>query len=95
MGYFLKPPGAVLDYAVDWSAVIADADIDDSIWTVAPAVEDDETGLRVQSSAISGARTAATLTGGRPGHVYRIANHIAFGPDRSDVRGFSVRIDPR
>lgn len=93
MGIFLKDPAARLDYAVDWSInVLNGATIAASDWHVDPV---EPGGIAVASTVAAPTRTGATLEGGVPGHVYRIANRIALSDGRADERSLAVRIEAR
>ncbi|WP_226895930.1 MULTISPECIES: hypothetical protein [Polymorphobacter] len=93
VGIFLKDPAARLDYAVDWSInVLNGATIAASDWHVTP---DEPGGVAVGSTVTAPTRTGATLDGGVPGHVYRIANRIVLTDGRADERALAVRIEVR
>jgi hypothetical protein len=93
VGIFLKDPAARLDYAVDWSInVLNGATIASSDWHVGPV---EPGGIAVGSTVSAPTRTGATLDGGVPGHVYRIANRIVLTDGRADERALAVRIEER
>jgi hypothetical protein len=93
LGIFLKDPVANLDYSVDWAAGYLDGQtITSSQWSVEPA----EAGGIMLSATLSGpTRTTATLTGGIPGHVYRISNQVTLSDQRADARALTVRVEAR
>jgi hypothetical protein len=93
MGFYLKDPGASIDYAVDWGAgYLAGETIAESLWSVEP---EEAGGLTVTSSVREATRTAAQLTGGIAGHVYRVANRVTLSSGRSDERSLTIRADER
>lgn len=93
MGIFLKDPAARLDYAVAWSTnYLNGATVSASDWHVDPV---EAGGVAVSSTVTAPTRTGATLDGGVPGHVYRIANRIMLSDGRADERALAVRIEVR
>lgn len=95
MNIFLKDPGGVIEYAVDWDAgYLAGRTISQSSWQVQP------TGLAPAGLTLSGARreagrTAITLSGGAAGSVYRVANRVTLSDGSSDERTLVVRVEER
>ena len=90
MGMFLKDPAARLDYAVDWSAnYLGTATIVGSDWTVEPP------GATVSATVVTPTRTGATIDGGVPGAIYRVANRITLSDGRTDDRSLVIRIEAR
>jgi hypothetical protein len=90
---FVKDPGAVVDYAVDWSAgYLGTQAITASDWQVVPATPD---GIAVEVSRIDAGATVVTLSGGVAGIVYRISNKVGFSDGRSDERTLVVRVEER
>ncbi len=93
VGIFLKDPAARLDYAVDWSITYLNgATVAASDWHVDPA---EPGGIAVASTVTAPTRTGATLEGGVPGHVYRIANRVTLSDGRADERALAVRVEAR
>lgn len=97
MGFYLKDPGARIDYTVDWAAgYLAGDTIATSTWTVAPEEPD---GIAVaeatQGAGQAAGRAAATLTGGIAGHVYRVTNRVVLTSGRSEERTLVIRVDER
>lgn len=93
MTIFVKDPAAELAYAVDWdSTFLAGQTIVSSSWAVQP---DGEGELVVLSPQIAGARTLATLAGGRMGCVYRVTNSILCSDGGRDERTLVVRVEDR
>lgn len=91
MGIFLKDPDALLDYSVDWAAGYLDGQtIAASDWAVEPAG-----GVTVVSTVLAPTRTGATLSGGVPGNVYRVANRVTLSDGRRDERGLTLRCEQR
>lgn len=96
-GYYLKAPGAEIDYSIDWTAgYLEDGETiaADLGWTVFPSDVGPD-GLSVTSAAWAADVTTATLRGGRFGATYRVASKIRTNRDRIDERAFVVRIAPR
>ncbi|MGB7404488.1 MAG: hypothetical protein WA906_02250 [Pacificimonas sp.] len=93
MGFYLKSPGAAIDYAVDWGAKYLDGEaVSTSDWSVEP---DHAGGLAVQATIHGPERTAATLAGGALGRVYRVKNRVTLSDGRMDERLISIRVDER
>ncbi len=93
MAFFLKDPSATLEYAVDWGAgYLAGQTISASRWSVAP---DEPGGVAVMGSVGGATRTGATLSGGVPGRIYRVVNHVTLSDGRSDERGIALRVEDR
>lgn len=93
MGFYLKDPGASIDYAVDWAAgYLAGETIAESLWSVLP---DEAGGIAVTSAISESTRTSATLAGGIAGHVYRVTNRVILSNGRSDERSLSLRVEQR
>ncbi|MHB9880072.1 phage fiber-tail adaptor protein [Pacificimonas sp. ICDLI1SI03] len=93
MGFYLKSPGSSIDYAVDWGAgYLEDEQIVGSSWRVEP---DDAGGLVIGATVTGPQRTAATLSGGTEGAVYRIVNSIELSDGRQDERSLTIRIEER
>jgi len=86
---FSKDPNALLDYTVDWSDWLTDADsISVSVWVV-PA------GLTNDHDSSTGTAATVWLSGGTLGHNYRITNRITTALGRVDERSFNVSIQDR
>lgn len=93
MGFYLKDPGASIDYTVDWAAgYLAGDEIVSSSWSVEPDAMD---GIVVAGSVQDATRTAATLAGGVAGNVYRVSNRVVLASGRIDERSLSIRIEDR
>lgn len=93
MSFYLKDPGAAIDYSIDWLSGYLDGQtIADSSWSVAPA---EEGGLAVGASSFDLTRTAATVAGGLRGHVYRLANRVTLSDGRIDERSITLRVEDR
>ncbi|MEM8825765.1 MAG: hypothetical protein AAGD40_02405 [Pseudomonadota bacterium] len=91
MGSYLKAPAAEVDYAVDWGASYLDGEtVTVSDWIVAPG-----DGLRVAATTTGPRVTAATLTGGAEGRLYRVTNAVTLSDGRRDARTLTVRVDER
>ena len=93
MSLILKDPDARVDYAIDWGAHYLDGQtIAASQWSVHP---DEDDGIAVDVSSHDLQRTAVTLTGGVPGHVYRVGNRVTLSDGRSDERSLTLRVEER
>lgn len=93
MSLYLKDPGARIDYAIDWGAAYLDGQIiADSEWAVSP---EEEGGAIVEIASFDLRRTAVTVSGGVPGHVYRIGNRVTLSDGRSDERSLTLRVEDR
>ncbi len=93
MGFYLKDPGAAIDYTVDWAAgYLAGAEILASHWSVEPF---EDGGVIVAADAREAGRTAATLEGGLAGHIYRVCNRIEMSDGRNDERSLVIRVEQR
>lgn len=93
MSLFLKDPDASLDWTVDWAAGYLDGQtITNSRWSALP---DENGGVVIAATMIQPTRTAATLTGGVPGHVYRVSNRVTLSDGRIDERTLTIRVEER
>jgi len=93
VGIFLKDPAAAIDYAIDWSAgYLGNRNIVASTWQAAPA---EPGGIAIAAARRSAVGTAATLTGGIAGHVYRLTNRVTLSDTQVDERSVTVRVEAR
>lgn len=93
MSLILKDPQATLDYEIDWGADYLDGDaLSGSEWDVSPQHDD---GPQIVSSRYTLSEAAATVSGGRPGMVYRLTNRIETMEGRSDARSIVLRVEAR
>jgi hypothetical protein len=93
MSFYLKDPGSRVDYAIDWGgAYLGDQVLAASAWSVAPA---EAGGVAVDAASFDLTRTAATLTGGRAGHVYSVVNRVTLADGRVDERSITLRVEER
>lgn len=87
---YAKDPEAILDYAIDWAAFLGDGEtIAQSLWHITPSETD---GLALLSESESGTNHLAMVSGGVPGHVYRLTNRVTTDLGRTDDRSFLIRI---
>lgn len=96
-GYYLKPPGAALDYTIDWaSAYLAPSETleADLGWSVTPD-EPDAGGLVLVSNSLDGGATTARVSGGRLGSSYRLSSKIRTSLGRIDERAVLIRVGQR
>lgn len=93
MTYYLKDPQSRVDYAMDWASDYLDGQtIAASLWQVDP---DEADGIFVDAASHDLTRSAVTLSGGIPGHVYRITNRVTFSDGRRDDRSILLRVEDR
>lgn len=93
MSYQLKDPRARVDYQIDWGSSYLDGrTIAASQWTVSP---DETGGIEVDEDSFDLQRTTVTVTGGVPGHLYRVGNRVTLSDGRSDERSLSLRVEQR
>jgi hypothetical protein len=52
-------------------------------------------GVFVEQESYDPTRSAARLSGGVPGHVYSVSNHVAFSDGTLDRRSIHVRVEGR
>ena len=90
MSIFLKDPGSVTEYAVDWDAgYLAGRSIAQSVWSAVPA------GLVLSGARLAGGRTAIMLASGAAGTLYRVTNRVTLSDGSSDERTLAVRTEDR
>lgn len=92
MSYFLKDPGAELDFAFDWAPWLGDAEIVASAWAVTPDLPG---GVTATSPGMTPRRTQALLSGGEPGRIYHVTNRVTLADGRRDERTLTVRVETR
>ena len=93
MSFYLKDPGSRIDYAMDWGASYLDGQaVAGSAWSVVPA---EAGGVAVDAESFDLTRTAATLSGGRAGHVYSVTNRVTLSDGRVDERSITLRVEQR
>lgn len=92
MSFYLKDPGASVDYAIDWSQYLDGKTIVASAWSVAP---DEEEGVTVEDASFDTDRTAARMSGGVPGNVYSLSNQVTLSDGSSDARSIALRVEER
>lgn len=81
-----KDPLAVLDYQIDWTATLQEADgIASAVWIV-------DEGLTVGDEDSDAATATIWLGGGEVGNIYRVICHITTTQARQDARAFYVHI---
>ena len=92
MSYYLKDPQSRVDYAIDWTGYLDGQIVAASQWTVVP---DEPDGITLEQSSFALDRTAATLGGGRIGHVYSVSNRVTLSDGRIDERSITLRVEQR
>ncbi len=90
MPTYYKDPADVLDYSIDWSAVVLTDTISTSTW---PPV----TGLTSgpPASSFAGKVTTVWLSGGTAGTTYPVVNRIVTAAGRTIERTIHVRVKDR
>lgn len=83
MGRFNKTPGAVLDYAVDWTMWLAGDTLSVSEWTLLTTLDDADT-FAIDSEANDDNVASVWVHGGLAGNTYRLLNHISTAAGRED-----------
>tara|TARA_B100000214_G_scaffold98398_1_gene68517 strand:- start:4764 stop:5072 length:309 start_codon:yes stop_codon:yes gene_type:complete len=85
-----KSSGATLDYAFNWSSVIASGEaISSSSWEVSSS------DLTIASNSTSGTTTSAFISGGKNGYFYELKNTIQTDQSRTFVRVFVLGVKPK
>jgi hypothetical protein len=92
MSFYVKDPGATLDYVIDWSPFPAGQSIAASEWSVAPQ---EGGGIAVRASGADKLRTIARLRGGRAGRGYRVANRVTLSDGSVNERSIALRVEGR
>lgn len=93
MTLLLKDPQATLDYEVDWGAEYLSLDaIATSDWEVSPV---ETGGLTIDGSSADLIIATVKVSGGVPGHVYRLHNRVELVSGRSDRRSILLRVEQR
>lgn len=91
MPSYAHDPSAVLDYAIDWTAWLAEGEtITDSTWTVPSGITE-----TTPSPSIDGGVTTIWLAGGTVGTIYTVTNHITTSHGRQDDRSFELSVNNR
>lgn len=92
MSYYLKDPGARVDYAIDWAPYLVGQSVLASEWQVSPV---EAGGIAVEEASFAAARTAARLGGGLVGRSYRISNRVTLSDGSVDERSITLRVEER
>ena len=92
MSFYLKDPGASVDYAIDWSQYLDGETIVASAWSVAP---EEEGGVAIEDASFDTDRAAARMSGGVAGHVYSLSNQVTLSDGSSDARSIALRVEER
>jgi hypothetical protein len=93
MTLLLKDPDAVLDYSVDWGTEYLLGDlIAESSWTVEPV---EVGGVAVAGTDFDAVTAIVKASGGVPGRIYRLTNHVQLASGRVDNRSIVVRVEKR
>lgn len=90
--YRTKRPGEVKGFALEWSELEpAEVLTEDLGWMIVPD-EMDGAALALAGSALEAARSVATLTGGRPGHLYHVSQRVRTSLGRVLIRAILLRV---
>lgn len=97
---FLKDPDATLDYKFDWKALTNGTGTSDwlaTAETISSHTMDADTGITVDSSALSDANTSVTvwLSGGTAGVDYSVRCEIVTSASRTDERTMTIECRER
>ena len=94
MNFLLKDPQAILDYSIDWGAEYLSAGdmLTESDWSVVPA---EAGGVTIAGSNFDTTISTVKASGGAPGRIYRLVNHITTGSGRIDERSIVLRVKNR
>lgn len=86
---FVKDPGEVKDYAIDWTAHLADGEtIISSTWVVPDGIAEPVS----PTTAASDTTATVWLEGGTAGTEYRVTNHVLTNQGREFERSFTVNV---
>ncbi len=91
MQVYVKDPGAVLDYSIDWGTgyLQSGETLSSSIWTIFPA------DMTQNSASNAAGVTSITVSGGAVGQIYQLTNRITTSQGRTDERSITVRVEHR
>jgi len=93
MTLLLKDPDAVVDYLIDWGAEYLGQDLlAESSWSVDP---DEPDGVAVAGGNFDASTATVNASGGIPGRIYRLVNHVTTALGRVDSRSIVVRVEKR
>ena len=91
MQVYVKDPGAVLDYSINWAGgyLQSGETLSSSIWTIFPA------DMTQNSASNAAGVTSITVSGGAVGQIYQLTNRITTSQGRTDERSITVRVEQR
>jgi len=90
--YVSKRPDEQRDYALEWPDLeAAEVLTEDLGWQIVPQ-ETAPDALSVTAAAQEAARSVATLSGGRPGHLYHVSNRARTSLGRVLSRALMIRV---
>ena len=97
---FIKDPDAVLDYKFDWKALTngtGDSDWLQTAETIASHTIDADSGITVDSSALSDTNTSVTvwLSGGTADADYAVRCEVVTSSSRTDERTMTIQCRER
>lgn len=93
---FLKDPGAVIDYVIDWSVgyLQSGEQITASDWVISPAGAAQDLAIESTPSVVSGV-ASVFVVGGIAGKIYQLTNRIATDQGRTDERSITIRVEEK
>ena len=89
MELLIRDPDSVLDYSVDWSALLGDGETLVSASWLVPA------GLTLVSESLASPVATVWLSGGTVGQVYRVTSRVVTSGGRQDDRSFTLVVMER
>ncbi len=91
MQVYVKDPGAILDYSIDWGAgyLQSGETLGSSIWAIFPA------DMAQESAGDAAGVASITVSGGIAGQIYQLTNRITTSQGRTDERSITVRVEQR
>lgn len=92
MSNYLKDPVAVLDFATDWSAWLAQGE---TITAHTVTIDGPDTALVLDDHSATDSVVTAWLTGGTLGASYTVTYHVETNQGRTDERHDTVTVRDR
>lgn len=95
MTSYTKDPEAVLDYAFDWTAWLADSETITDYQVAVPADSGLTLGTSSYAPSLTGGVVTCWLSGGTIGKSARVTCHIVTDAGREDDRSITIRVYER
>lgn len=90
MTVFAKDAQSTTDYSLNWSSILQPSEGLSSVaWSVFP---EEEQGLTITDQGGSGALQGVIVSGGVPGHLYRLSCTVGTSTGRQIVRTLALRV---